>query len=215
MRASSPKATPSSPKKGSPSKVTQEQIEARVKGACTVVATEVNVQPQIVYNSLNPSVVYAWSLTHGADLAAVVKEVCVRRVLIDEGLRVLASEMQMSVPDIFNAMIDDWHGAYEHAQNNNLDLLDVMRTAHNKHVSAQNNTQSSSSSLAVVVASAAPSKPKPKPKHQWSDEHGLDRLDRLLRGNRDGKAEQWQKEQERRAAARSSKVNQKRAESST
>ena len=101
MVASSPRAgTPS------PATVTAEQIQARVTGACSLVATEFNVMPQAVMDLIDGPACCSFSVTNNIELVDVIRNACTRTATLLDGIRKLSASARVDYTTLTQAM--DW-----------------------------------------------------------------------------------------------------------
>jgi len=113
----------------SPVLTESEKTEARIRGACALVAAEINVRPEDIHKEIDPQSVCEFATAHSIEPIVVVREVCKRKALINAGVSQIAKEVGTDFPSVFNVLLLEWCTLCETSENSNRELLEVMREA--------------------------------------------------------------------------------------
>jgi len=189
-----PAPTPPPASAESPVLTESEKTEARIRGACALVAAEINVRPEDIYKEIDPQSVYKFSTEHSIEPIVVVREVCKRKALINAVVSQIAKEGGTDFLSVFNVLLLEWYTLYESLENSNRELLEVMREAYHARLHEINQG-------ALTV-------PKPK---DW-DGMQLHRLSAFKRDTTliEAKDKRSQDAKDKQARAREKKVQEKR-----
>jgi len=169
----------------------QEQKEIRLQGACAVVAAEVHLTVQQVYDYVGIEGCYTYAKDQGVDLVWVIRESYQHTLLVKTGVQQLSDEFNVDIDTVW--LTAKWYAVLVDAETKNLVLYDQMK--------------------AVFIAErAAPtdSQLKPKPGTKPSEVAGMDRFQRM-KGPTDSKGSREAEMEDKRKKKKEQILKKKRA----